>query len=57
MRLCFSASSDEGSVTGRHGNRVRDNSQLVLVPTTDCLRWYPVTGHHCVIIRRGDDHE
>ena len=39
MRLRFSAAGDEESFTGRHGNRIRDNSQLVLVPSTDCVRW------------------
>ena len=55
--LRFSFAGDKRRFTYRHGDRIRDNCQLVLIQTADCRRWYPVTQRHCVIIWRRDDHE
>jgi len=53
----FRASGIEGRRTGRHGNRIRGNDQLVPVPASaDHFRFrQSSTGSGGVILRGGDD--
>jgi len=51
--LRFSAAGNQGRRTGRHGNHVRDNGQLVLVRSR---RRYSVPRRCGLVVRRRDDH-